>query len=336
VLADLDREQQVRQLFVVGVRLDDLSPGAALAQQGVGGLFLAGRSQAPASQLAATTGHWQAAAAGPGLWVAADQEGGQVQTLSGDGFTRLPSALAQGRLPARELAAVADEMGGSLASAGLNLDLAPVADIVPPDSAAANPPIGAFDRQYGGTAAQVVPAVRTVVDGLAAHGVTATLKHFPGLGRVHGNTDTSPDVVDTVTAAGDEQVNAFSTLAASPQHPFVMASTATYQRIDPTRRAAFSGVVLTRLLRGDLGFDGVVISDDLANAASVEAVKPGERAVRFLAAGGTLVLTVDADLLPGMVSAVLNRDRKDPAFTASLDDAVRTALVAKARAGLLG
>ena len=289
----------------------------------------------PANELAATTRQWQEAAPGVGPWVSVDQEGGAVQTLKGEGFPRLPSAREQGAMGAAELAGLADGLGASLAAAGINLDLAPVVDAVPAGTEARNAPIGAWDRQYGATAAEVVPAVRTVVDGLARHGVTATLKHFPGLGRVQGNTDDTASVVDTVTTAGDEQVSAFAALADSPEHPFVMASTATYSRIDPTQRAAFSSVVLTRLLREQLGFDGVVISDDLGNAEAVAAVPPGERAVRFIAAGGTLVLTVDPDLLPEMVSAVLARDGKDPAFTAALDDAVRTALVAKARAGLL-
>jgi beta-N-acetylhexosaminidase len=334
LLARLDRRQQVLQLFMVGVRLDGLAAGAPLAEQGVGGLFLAGRSQAASGDLAAVTSQWQGAAP-IGLWIACDQEGGQVQALKGPGFPLLPSALEQGRLPPDQLAALADGLGASLDSAGVNLDLAPVADIVPAGTAAGNAPIGAFDRQYGATAAQVVPAVRSVVDGLAAHGVTATLKHFPGLGRVRGNTDVTANVVDDVTTAGDAQVAAFGTLAGAPSHPFVMASTAIYARIDPTRLAAFSPVVLGRVLRDQLGFDGVVISDDLGNAASVAAVPAGERAVRFIAAGGTLVLTVDPALLTPMVEAVLNRDRKDPAFRTAVDDAVRIALIAKARAGLL-
>jgi beta-glucosidase-like glycosyl hydrolase len=334
-LKGLDRRAQVLQLFVVGVPLTDLPRGAALAEQGVGGVFLAGRSQAAASDLAATTRQWQATAPGAGLWVAVDQEGGAVQTLRGPGFPRLPAAREQGRLPAGGLAGLADGLGASLTAAGINLDLAPVADVVPAGTEAANPPIGAFGRQYGATAAQVVPAARTVVDGLSRHGVTAALKHFPGLGRVHGNTDDTASVVDTVTAPGDEQVRAFATLADSPAHPFVMASTAVYSRIDGTRQAAFSDAVLTGLLRRQLGFDGVVVSDDLGNATAVAAVPPGERATRFIAAGGTLVLTVNPDLLPQMVAAVLDRDRTDTAFSAALDAAVRTALVAKARAGLL-
>jgi beta-N-acetylhexosaminidase len=114
-----------------------------------------------------------------------------------------------------------------------------------------------------------------------------------------------------------------------------MMSTATYTRIDPTAPAAFSSVVVTDLLRGQLAFDGVVVSDDLGNAVSVQDVEVGERAVRFLAAGGTLVLNVEPATLPRMIEAVLARDSTDPAFAALVDEAVRTALGAKNRAGLL-
>lgn len=335
-LAALDRRSQVSQLFVVGVRLEDLGPGTALAEAGVGGIFMAGRSSASAADLAGTAAGWQAAAPGPGLWVAADQEGGQVQTLSGPGFDDLPSARAQGDLPPAELRELARGLGRSLRSAGVNLDLAPVVDVVPAGTAAGNPPIGAFGREYGTTAEEVVTAAGAIVAGLAASRVTATLKHFPGLGRVTANTDTTADVVDPQTSADDPQVAAFGTLAALPAHPFVMTSSAYYPQLDPAEPAVFSTAVVTDLLRGRLGFDGVVISDDLGHARAVAAVPPGERAVRFLAAGGTLVLTVERTDLEPMVEAVLARDAADPAFAAQIDAAVHTALLAKARAGLLG
>ncbi|SFF74128.1 beta-N-acetylhexosaminidase [Blastococcus tunisiensis] len=335
VLAGLDRRAQVAQLFVAGVPLDDLAAGDALAQQGVGGLFMAGRSQAPAGELAATAARWQALSPGPGLWVAVDQEGGAVQSLQGPGFDRLPPATAQGALPQAELAALAEGMGASLSAAGINLDLAPVADVVPAGTAAGNEPIGAYDRQYGSTPHAVAAAVATIVDGLSRAGVTATLKHFPGLGAVRQNTDTSTGVTDSVTGADDPQVTLFGELARSPADPFVMVSSATYPRIDPAAQAAFSPVVIGDLLRERLRFDGVVISDDLGNARAVLDLPPGERAVRFLAAGGTLVLTVDPALVPEMIDAVLARESTDPQFAATVDDAVRTALLAKDGAGLL-
>jgi len=335
-LAALDRRAQVAQLFVVGVPLTGLSAADALVAGGVGGVFLHGRSTASAADLAAVTGRWAAAAPG-GLrsWVAADQEGGQVQTLQGPGFGDLPSALDQGQLPPDQLTTLADGMGASLEQAGVTLDLAPVADIVPAGTAASNAPIGAFDRQYGSTAAEVVSAAGAVVRGLGAHDVTGTLKHFPGLGSVHGNTDTTADVVDSTTSRDGEQVAAFGVLSRNPAHPFVMVSSATYQLIDPSTPAVFSPVVITDVLRGDIGFRGPVITDDVGTAVAVRDVPPGERAVRFLAAGGTLVLTVTASPLQAMEDAVLARDGSDPAFAKQVDAAVRTALVAKARAGLL-
>ena len=334
-LAGLDRREQVAQLFVIGVRLDDLGSGDALVDAGVGGLFLAGRSQTPAEDLRAVTEGWQSTAPGPALWVAVDQEGGAVQTLSGDGFERLPTAQEQGRLPADELTALAADLGTSLDAAGINLDLAPVADVVPAGTEAGNAPIGAYGRQYGSTPEEVVAAAGTIVAGLADAGVTATLKHFPGLGRVAGNTDDTAVVHDGVTTPDDPQLAVFTTLADSPAAPFVMASSAIYDRIDPSTQAMFSPVVLTDVLREQLGFDGVVISDDLGNAEAVSNVAVGDRAVRFLAAGGTLVLSLQPSDLEPMVEAVLARADADPGFAAVVDDAVRTALLAKARAGLL-
>jgi beta-glucosidase-like glycosyl hydrolase len=334
-LAGMSREEQIAQLFLVGVPLDGLDRAADLASSGVGGIFLAGRSDIPAEDLAAATGAWQEATPGPDLWVAVDQEGGNVQTLSGPGFTALPAAEEQGELPPAELAALADDLGAELARAGINLNLAPVADVVPAGTEESNEPIGYYGRHYGSTAEEVRAAVATVVDGMAEHGVTAVLKHFPGLGRVRSNTDTSGKVVDPVTLPDDAQVRAFAELADSPARPFVMTSSAVYPAIDATRPAGWSGQVVNQLLRRGLGFEGVVVSDDVGAAAAVQDVPPGTRAVRCLGAGGTLVLTVDPDLLAEMQAAVVARDRSDEYFSGRIDKAVRTALLAKAHAGLL-
>jgi beta-glucosidase-like glycosyl hydrolase len=334
-LTAMSREEQIAQLFVVGVRLDDIHQGDDLADEGVGGIFLAGRSQLATDGLAEVTAAWQETAGATGLWVAVDQEGGNVQTLSGPGFAELPTAQEQGRLPESQLQELAGDMGASLSDAGINLDLAPVVDVVPAGTEQQNAPIGAYGRQYGATAAEVAAAAGVVVDGLHEHGVTATLKHFPGLGRVRDNTDTSGRVVDTVTRPDDPQVRLFGKLARSLAAPFVMTSSAVYRTIDDTQPAGWSEKVIDQLLRGELGFDGVVISDDVGAAAAVQDVPPGERAIRCLDAGGTLVLTVDRTLFPEMLAAVVDRDRTDDAFSRTIDAAVRTALLAKADAGLL-
>ena len=89
------------------------------------------------------------------------------------------------------------------------------------------------------------------------------------------------------------------------------------------------------MLRGDLGFDGVVISDDLAHARQVSAIPPGLRALRFVAAGGDMVLTVDPAPLPAMYAAVLGRARTSPAFRATVRAAALRVLTAKQEQGLL-
>jgi beta-N-acetylhexosaminidase len=93
--------------------------------------------------------------------------------------------------------------------------------------------------------------------------------------------------------------------------------------------------VITDLLRGRLGFQGLVISDDLGRARQVAAWRPGSRAVRFVAAGGDLVLTVDPSVAPAMALAVADRARADPRFRRQVDASVLRVLRAKASAGLL-
>jgi beta-N-acetylhexosaminidase len=93
--------------------------------------------------------------------------------------------------------------------------------------------------------------------------------------------------------------------------------------------------VITGLLRHDLGFDGVVVSDDLGAARQVSAVPTGERAVRFVAAGGDLVLTVSPATLPAMFAALYDRAVRDPAFRAQVDRSAQRILLAKQRLGLV-
>ena len=334
VLARMPLAARVGQLLMVGVPAAG-SSDAALRQLGryrVGGVILTGRSHAGTAATAALTTRVRAAVPGLPVLIATDQEGGAVQVLKGPGFPLMPSARSQGRLSPAELRVQARTWGGQLRAAGVRVDLAPVADTVP--AGAANPPIGAFGRQYGSDPATVAAHASAFAAGLADAGVVPTAKHFPGLGRVSGNTDVSSGVTDRVTTRTDAYLGPFRAVIRSG-HPFVMMSTAVYSRIDPTRPAAFSPTVITGLLRHDLGFDGVVISDDLGAARQVSAVPTGDRAVRFVAAGGDLVLTVSPATLPAMFAALYDRAARDPAFRAKVDRSAQRILLAKQRLGLV-
>jgi beta-N-acetylhexosaminidase len=325
---------RVGQLLMVGVPATGASDAALrqLAHYRVGGVILTGRSNTGAAATAALTARVRAAVQGVPPLVATDQEGGAVQVLKGPGFDRLPSARSQGQLTPATLQARARTWGGQLRAAGVRVDLAPVADTVP--AGAVNPPIGYFGRQYGSDPATVAGHVAAFAAGLADAGVVPTVKHFPGLGRVTANTDVSSGVTDPTTTSTDPYLGPFRTAIRSG-HPFVMMSSAVYARIDPARPAAFSPTVVTGLLRRGLHFDGVVVSDDLGAARQVRAVRVGERAVRFIAAGGDLVLTVSPATVPDMVTALYDRAVRDPAFRTLVDRSAARILLAKQRLGLL-
>jgi beta-N-acetylhexosaminidase len=169
---------------------------------------------------------------------------------------------------------------------------------------------------------------------MRAAGLAVTAKHFPGLGHVTGNPDVSTGVTDTVTSATSADLTPFRS-AVSAGARVLMVSTAIYRRIDSSRPAAFSPTVVTGLVRHSMGFTGVVVSDDLGNAAQVRAWSPGARAVDFIAAGGDLVLTVNPSLVPAMVAAVTSRAASSSTFRAQVQAAVMRMLTLKSAEGLL-
>jgi beta-N-acetylhexosaminidase len=339
LLARMDRQARAAQLVMIGVPADAGAvpevAARAVTRLGIGGFILTGRTEVARADVRALTAALQRLASrsrpGIGLEISTDQEGGQVQALSGPGFSTMPTALVQGRLAPRELQRAARRWGRELADAGVTLDLAPVVDVVP--AGTVNEPIGAYDRQFGSTPAAVAADGAAFVRGMRAGGVATSLKHFPGLGRASGNTDTSTGVVDDVTTRADPFLRPF-TAGIRAGATYVMLSTATYTRIDPDSIAAFSPTVVDTMLRTRLGFRGVVISDDLGIARSVAEVPIGARAVRFVGAGGDVVLTVVPEQATRMVGALARRAAASARFGRLVDDAATRVLVRKVRAGL--
>lgn len=333
--------QRIGQLFLMGLADDRPGPAEldAIRSQHIGSVWftavtsigvagvrrIADAIQAQAS--AATT-------AGVGFFVAANQEGGLIQALTGPGFAPIPSAVAQGGLSPQALETDAMGWGLALRAAGVNLDFAPVFDVVPPGTDATNQPIGVLRREYGHDPRTAGTHAAAFVRGMARAGVATTAKHFPGLGRVVGNTDVAAAVMDDTTTAADPYLGSFR-MGIAAGVPFVMVALATYTRIDPDRLAAFSPLVIGGLLRRDLGFAGVVMSDDLGATAAVTAIAVGRRAVDFLLVGGDLIVSKTADATVAMTGAVGARAAADPGFASRVDDAALRVLEAKQAAGLL-
>lgn len=336
-LKTLTLREQAAQLIMTGISANGMTSAQRpiVQKEKPGGVLLLGNggslSHTRTAMAAATTA---ATVKGVRPLVAADQEGGQIQRLKGPGFDRIPAATVQGTWSSDKLTASAKKWGGQLKQAGVTVDLAPVADVVPSALKSQNEPIGSLNREYGNTPEEAGPPVQAFVEGMKQAGVMTSVKHFPGLGRVRGNTDFSSGVVDTVTVRGDADLQPFAD-GIKGGASMVMIATATYTKIDPKNRAVFSPTVIQGMVRGDLGWSGVVITDDVGAAAEVASVPAGQRATRFVSAGGDIVINAKAGLTATMVNALVVKAQQDKAFAAKLTSSVRRVLTLKQDHGLV-
>ena len=336
----LSEEQRLGQLLMVGFdtnapleSLDDLVAG-----EHVGNVIYLGGWEG-ADKVTRTSSHLQDlvttdATGDVGLLIAADQEGGEVHQLRGDGFTRPPAAKVQARMTPAELTREATTWAKELRAAGINVNLAPVTDTVPKDIGTANEPIGRYGRQYGSTPEAVSRSATAFLAGMLDGGIEGTVKHFPGLGRIRNNTDfSSTGITDRVATADDPFLQPFAD-GIEAGAGLVMMASARYPKLDDDNPAMFSERIVTGLLREQMGYDGVVITDDV-NAEALEEVPPGDRAVRHVAAGGDIVLTGAASDAEEMLRALADEATQDVGFAAKVDASVERVLTLKERMGLL-
>jgi beta-N-acetylhexosaminidase len=341
VYDQLTLAQRVGQLFLVlpSTDIGDLAgpaERAAFRQYHFGSVLLPANTVGTTTLAAATAAIQALAPAdtrGVRFLIAANQEGGEVQQLTGPGFDVMPSALVQGTQATSALRAQAQTWGSQLHNAGVNLNLAPVMDVVPAGAASTNAPIGELDREFGSDPQTNGAHGVAFIDGMASAGVASVAKHFPGLGRAMGNTDFTSDVVDSVTTATDPYLGSFRD-AVNAGVPYMMVAEATYTQIDPSHLAVFSPVIM-RLLRNGLGFNGVIVSDDLGSAKAVASIPAGQRAIDFLDAGGDLITSQSIAPAEQMAATVLTMASSDVSFRATVDAAARRVLAAKQAQGLL-
>lgn len=167
-----------------------------------------------------------------------------------------------------------------------------------------------------------------------AGGVATTIKHFPGLGRITGNTDiTATGITDTVTTTADPYMDPFAA-GIGAGTDFVMVGSAIDSQIDPGVNAVFSTLMVTDLLHDQLGFSGVVVSDDLGAAKSVAAIEVSDQATRFIAPGGDSVLTALPSTVPTMHRAITAKMESNPAFAEQVQESVTRVAQLKADCGL--
>jgi beta-N-acetylhexosaminidase len=333
-------DQRIGQLVNLGLAGDALGPTeiTLIQTDHIGSVWFVATSTAGVVGIQAVTSAVQAqvssaSTANVRFFIAANQEGGVIQAMQGPGFSRIPAPVVQGTLTQAALQSQAATWGQELRAAGINFNFAPVMDVVPPGSDAQNQPIGALQREYGHDPATVGSHGVAFLTGMHQSGIAVSLKHFPGLGRVAGNTDFTT-ATDTMTTATDPYLQSFKDgIAANAD--FVMVALALYTRIDPDHLAAFSPVVVTQMLRNSLGFGGVIISDDLGATAAVASIPPATRAIDFLSAGGDMIISKTAAPADAMVHAIRTRVATDANFAQRVDDAALRILRAKHVYGLL-
>ena len=307
------------------VSMDGHTPSASLldwARRGrIGGVLIHSWNFSSAAQLESITAKLQQAAAEggqPPLLIAVDQEGGQVKTVSWIAPTLSPPEM--GDLGSSDTArSQGRKTGTGLLGLGIDADFAPVADV--PGSASS------FLYQQGRTwsfdSRETARLANAFALGLGDRGVLATMKHFPGLGLASRNTD---DYVVHIDATKSELAPGLRPYrhAVANDLPLVMLSNAVYKAYDPSHAAGWSHAIGTTLLRGELGFQGVTITDSLEGAASTRGIPTDPLALKAAKAGTDMLLLTGSEassrsvfrtLLDAAKAGQISQDR----LTASYD-----------------
>jgi beta-N-acetylhexosaminidase len=278
------------------VRMQGLTPSADLLgriQRGeVGGVILFGSNISTAAALRTLTATLRGAAAAggrPALLIAVDQEGGSVKRIPWIPPTLSPPQM--GQLASTSIAqAQGSATGAALRDLGIDVDFAPVAD-VPASNAS-------FMYQEGRTwsfnPSRTAWLANAFAKGLRLRSVVPALKHFPGIGYATKNTDSS---VVKIWASRTQLSPGLAPyrMAIANHVPLIMLSNATYPAYDPVHAAGWSPAIVGTLLRRDLGFTGVTITDSLDGTASARGISTRRLAAAAAGAGTDMILTTGSE-----------------------------------------
>jgi beta-N-acetylhexosaminidase len=225
---------------------------------------------------------------GDDLVVMVDQEGGEVARLRRErGFCHsLPSAARFAALSGPEQRDAARRQADALAAVGIDVNLAPVVDLaVLPEG-----PLAAGQRSYGSNPRRVTGCAQVIVEAHRAAGIASCLKHFPGLGSVADDTHEVLPVLDGVYDPTRE-LAPYRELIQGPFPPeMIMAAHVVWPHRDAERPASRSTVVLTEVLREELGFQGVIATDSLDMGAALDGVSAEAALVQALSAGADALI----------------------------------------------
>ena len=257
------------------------------------GLILFKRNVSDPAQVRELTGSFRDAL-GWNAPVFVDQEGGRVQRLGPPNWPVYPPARALDRLYDRDAAAalaaarlLSRLLAHDLAALRIDVDCMPVADLPTPD---ADSVIG--DRAYGTTPDQVAALAGAAARGLLNGGVLPVIKHMPGHGRATADSHLSLPVVSTDRGALEQ--TDFATFRALAKLPLAMSAHVVFSAIDPAHPATTSATMVREVIRGSIGFQGLLMSDDISMGALSGTI--AERSRAAVAAGCDIVLHCNGKL----------------------------------------
>lgn len=308
---------------------------ALVATYHLGGVIYLGPNVVDASQLTDLSAGLQAANAesnvhGIGLFVSVDQEGGRVARIS-DGVTPIPAArdFTPDDRAVRSSSFISAQ---ELRRQGFNVVFAPVADLVPAEGPEANRGV-IGNRSYSGDPDEAAVMVRAAVQGLQSGGVAAVVKHWPGHGATSIDSHRSLPTVEVDRATWNERELVPFLAAMDADVDMVMVGHLSLPGLDPSGTvSSISPVIVQQILRDELGYDGVVVTDAL-DMGAVSDVAQGELAVRSVEAGVDVLLAMPdiaaahGSIVEAVATGRISEER--------LDESVRRILELKAELRLL-
>lgn len=300
ISADLETsiEEAVGQMLMIGFRGDVLDRDIAAMLRDIqpGGVVLFDYDLPSKGEVVRNiTSPWQLRALISALqdiapnFIAVDAEGGYVNRLKKEyGFAvSVPSAQKLGRQSPGKTKRVADALARELKDMGINWNFAPVVDVnIDPKS----PAVGAIERSFSDVPRSVVAHARAFVNAYRAQQIIPTLKHFPGHGSAAGDTHLGVTDVTQTYRRAKELLPYQKFILKGYNDPIITAHIVNRKLDNSGRPATLSHDIMTKLLRYEMGFDGVVISDDMQMGAIVEAYGLTEAVVEAVKAGVDMIL----------------------------------------------
>jgi beta-N-acetylhexosaminidase len=294
----------------------------------LGGVILFDRNVEAPEQVAELAAEAESLGRDAPAWVSVDQEGGRVARLKAP-FTAWPPMMTLGRSGSEALAGrFARALAAELAAVGITLNYAPVLDV---HTNPHNPVIG--DRALAESAADVARLGRVIVHALQDAGIAACGKHFPG----HGDTGTDSHTELPIVEHSPDRLRAVEfepfREAIAADVAFIMTAHVLVPSLDERQPATLSRPIVTGLLRDELGFRGVILSDDLEMKALSDHTAVPSGAVRAIEAGcdGILVCSGNVDLQAETLEALVRATESGAIPASRFDDALRRQRAAKAR-----